>query len=143
MPLFEQQPTRSAPKQPRPEVIHQRSSGNPDFDDLDRLKEDLAQANYDLREAGENFARKKHAFHAAKAKAFVNVVGAKNADERNARAFGSYSNEMLDAELAEAERDAALELVRSLRQMLSAVQTKIAASRAEANALHYGQGYGA
>jgi hypothetical protein len=115
------------------------SSGNLDFDELDRLKEELITANYELRESGIKFARAKHAFHAAKAKAFVNIVGAKNADERNARAFSNYSQEMLDSEMAEAERDACLELVRSLRQMLSAVQTKIAASRAEAQAIHFGQ----
>lgn len=140
MPLFPSEPpaTNAPPNSPGA----QRRNELPEFDNIDTLKEELGTASYELREAGINYARKKHAFHAAKAKAFLQVFGAKNADERNAKAFANYSQEMLDAELAEAERDACLELVRSLRQMLSAEQTKIAAAKSIANSIHYGHSIG-
>jgi Lon protease-like protein len=137
MPLF---PNTTQPRIPSVNDSGERSrrSDLPDFDDIDQLKEELAQACEDYRQSGISYAHKKHAYHKAKAKAYLQSPG-KNTDERSAKAFAFYEAEMLEADIAEAERDAAQELVRSLRQMLSAVQTKVAASKAVANAIHYGQ----
>lgn len=111
---------------------------NGSFSTFFRLSDALTVANEELRAAGADYAQKRNAYHAAKAKAFLQAFG-KNAQEREANAFAGFQAEMLAADIAEAYSTACLERVRSLRAQLAAYQTYMAAQRAEAESVKYGQ----
>jgi hypothetical protein len=106
--------------------------------DLLDLSDELTQALEDLRTAGKNEAQKDNAMRIAKAKAFLLAQG-KNKEEREARADPNWQKERLEARLAESEKETCLEVVRSLRAQMSALQALVYANRAEGEATKYNQ----
>lgn len=98
----------------------------------------LETAIQELREAGKQWATKDNTYRKAKASSFLRVQG-KNKEEREAKADPFFEGERLEATLAEAEKEACLEHVRSLRTQMGAIQTLVAARRHEAEAFGYGQ----
>lgn len=88
---------------------------------IERVAADLLAANDELREAGKSWAVKENDYRRAKSVAFLNAEG--TMDIRKAKVDEVCERERLAAHVAEAEREACLERVRSLRAHLSALQT--------------------
>lgn len=99
---------------------------------------ELMAACDQLASDGRENAEKKDVLGRAKARAFLQAQG-KNKEEREAKADAHYANERLDSYLAESAKEAQLERVRSLRQVVSALQTVANSTKSELDALHYGQ----
>lgn len=106
--------------------------------DILELSDALTEAIGELRETSKDWATKDNAMRKAKAKAFLQANG-KNKEEREAKADAFYEKERLAANIAEGEKNACLEHVRSLRAQISALQSLIYASRAENESIRYGQ----
>ena len=99
---------------------------------------ELMQACQELADDGRDAAHKRDALGRARAKAFLMAEG-KNKEEREAKADAHYADERLDSFIADANKEACHEKVRSLRQTLSALQTIANSTKAEVDAFHYGQ----
>ncbi len=83
-----------------------------------------------------------HAYRLARARSFTSIVtdGTKRTvDHINAMVDIECDQKMLDLRLAEAKHESDSELVKSLRQQLSAMQSLLGTYRAEAEAVRYGQ----
>ncbi len=84
-----------------------------------------------LRQASVDFAKAEHAYRLAKAVAYLETEG--TVAEREALIYGSVGHLRHARDLADGERLAALEAVRSRRTQLSALQSLLAAHRSEAD----------
>lgn len=89
----------------------------------------LEAANDELRAKAIDHAKAEHAYKRAKAIAYLAASGTVN--ERTAYVDKACDMEREKAYMARAEKDAALELVRSYRQQLSAMQSIAASARSE------------
>lgn len=98
-------------------------------EELERLADKLMTACDDLRAAGKNWATKENDYRRAKAIAYLNAEG--TIDARKAKVDQACDRERLEAHIAEAEREACLEHVRSLRATLSAYQTLARVNQSE------------
>lgn len=112
--------------------------------------ERLAEANNAHSEAARVHAVAEHNYRQLRANEFVKVsldkddAGKKLTDtHKNALVDIRTDNAMLAVRLAEAEHEAAWELVKSLKTQISALQSLLGAVRAEAEALTYKQTPGA
>lgn len=90
---------------------------------------DLRAANSDLYKLSVEWAHAEDAYRKSKAVAYLAASGTIN--ERNAHVDKVCSEDRLKAHLAEAEKEAKKELVKSLQAQLSALQTVAALMRAE------------
>jgi hypothetical protein len=106
--------------------------------DMLQLSEELTTAIGELRTKSAEWARKDNTMRKAKAKAFLQAAG-KNKEEREAKADSHWATEREEANIAEGEKNACLEHVRSLRAQLSAMQALLYANRAENDSIRYGQ----
>jgi len=98
------------------------------------------------RIAAKAHAEAEHAYRLARARAFTSIVtdGTKRTvDHVQAMVDIECDRKMLDLRLAEAAHESDSELVKSLRQQLSAMQSLLGTYRAEAEAVRYGQSSGA
>lgn len=84
-----------------------------------------------LRAAAIAYAEAEHEYRAAKAVAYLQTEG--TVAEREAVVYGLVGNLRRARDLADGERLAALEAVRSRRTQLSALQSLLAAHRSEAD----------
>lgn len=105
---------------------------------IEDMSTNLDIAIGELRTKSREWATKDNEMRKAKAKAFLGVKGS-NKEEREAKADASWEKERLAANLAEVEKDTAMERVRSLRTQISAYQALIYANRAENEGIRYGQ----
>ncbi len=106
----------------------------------------LQQALNDQRASAEAHARCEHAYRQARAKAFTSLVAdgtKRTVDHLQAMVDIECDRQMLEIRLAEAKHESDGELVKSLRQQLSAMQSLLGTYRAEAEAIKYGQSAGA
>lgn len=99
---------------------------------------ELKDACNELKTLSLNFATAEENAHRAKAKAFAQAEG-KNKESREANADKAWEEPRKTMLEAKAEKEAQLELVRSLRQILSALQTYVNTQKAEADAINFGQ----
>jgi hypothetical protein len=109
------------------------------YNEYIRLCAQLDSAIANLHQAGKDWALKNSLYRLAKSRAIIAIREGKNRDEREAKAGPLYEKEKLDAELAEAMKEATLEEVRGRRTQLSALQTLMASRRSELEASSYGQ----
>ena len=84
-----------------------------------------------LRQAAVAYADAEHAYRLAKARAYLETEG--TVAEREAVVYGLVGDLRRARDLADGERLAALEAVRSRRTQLSALQSLLAAHRSEAD----------
>lgn len=112
------------------------------LDAIDRL----AEANNAHHAAGKEHAVAEHAYRQLRANQFVKVsldkddAGKKLTDtHKNALVDIATDKAMYRVRIAEAEHEAAWELVKSLKTQISALQSLLGAVRAEAEAITYGQ----
>lgn len=98
---------------------------------IESLVSDLLAANEDLKSAGKNWAVKENDYRRAKAVAFLNLREG-TIPEKHARVDQVCEQERLAAHIAEAEREACIERVKSLRAAVSAYQTLARANEVEA-----------
>jgi hypothetical protein len=108
------------------------------LDTVDALAEAL-NAHFN---AAREHAQAEHGYRLSRAKAFTVFAtdGTKRTvDHLNSMVDLQCDKEMLRVRLAEAEREALLERVRSLRTEVSAMQSILNAHREEAAAVRYGQ----
>jgi hypothetical protein len=84
-----------------------------------------------LRQAAVDFAEAEHAYRLAKARAYLETEG--TVAEREAVVYGQVGELRRARDLADGERQASLEAVRSRRTQLSALQSLLAAHRSEAD----------
>ena len=96
-----------------------------------RLSQLLDKGVAALREAGVAYAEAEHQYRSAKAMAYLETESGTVA-EREAHVYAIMGEHRLARDLADGQKVAALEAVRSRRAQLSALQTLIAAHRAEA-----------
>lgn len=92
--------------------------------------------------AAREHAQAEHGYRLARAKSYASYAtdGTKRTvDHLNAMVDMACDREMLRVRIAEAEREALLERVRSLRTEVSAFQSILSAHREEAAAVRYGQ----
>lgn len=82
-----------------------------------------------LRQAAVDYAEAEHAYRLAKAVAYLETEG--TVAEREAAVYGVVGDLRRARDLADGERLAALEAVRSRRTQLSALQSLLAAHRSE------------
>lgn len=82
-----------------------------------------------LRKAALDYAEAEHTYRLAKASAYLNVEG--TVAEREAQVYESVGDLRRARDIADGERQAALEAVRSRRTQLSALQSILAAHRSE------------
>ncbi len=105
----------------------------------------LAINNLELK--AKAHAEAEHAYRQARALAYTGIVAdtttKRTVDHINAMVDLQCDMQMLRVRLAEAEHEAASELVKTLRQQLSAGQSLLNAVRAEAEAVAYRQTQGA
>jgi len=95
-----------------------------------RLSDLLDRGIAALRDAAREFADAEHAYRLAHAQAYLQSEG--TVGEREAQTYGAVGTLRRDRDYADAIRTAALEAVRSRRTQLSAVQSLLAAHKAEA-----------
>lgn len=88
-------------------------------------------------------AKAEHAYRQKYAKAMLQNVDGKNAEERKARTDQAADTEMFQAKLTEAEADGLKEALRAAADKISALQSLLRLERMEAEAIHYGQRTGA
>ena len=109
--------------------------------------EQLQSALTEHKAAAVAHATADHAYRQAQARAWLSLK-AEGGEKRTEAHFKAMVDQMCDREmlgcrLAEANHEAAKELVRALQTQISAGQSILSAERAEANAIHYGQTRGA
>lgn len=109
-------------------------------DSILKKTEDLAIACQELRELSGALAIAENVADNKRAEALRKVDG-KNKEEREAKANDDWQEFRLNYLQAKYLREAKLEDVKSLRQILSALQTISNTHKAEADALSYGQSY--
>ncbi len=115
--------------------------------ELSNMSEEMLECSRNLMEAIEKlrtdsraWAEKDWALSKAEATATIkHKDSGKSADIRNAYAKLEYVDEEKAANEAKEDKIAQLELVRALRQKLSALQTLSNSNKAEFDALHYNQ----
>lgn len=108
--------------------------------------EQLQHALNAQRVAAKAHAESEHAYRQARARAFTELIAdgtKRTVDHTNAVVDLNCDRQMLKLRLAEAEHESSTELVKSLRQQLSAMQSLLGTYRAEAEAVRYGQSSGA
>jgi hypothetical protein len=98
---------------------------------IEKLVSELLEANDDLRSAGKAWAVAENDYRRAKAVAFLNLKEG-TIPEKQARVDQVCERERLGAHIAEAEREACIERVKSLRAAVSAYQTLARANEVEA-----------
>lgn len=107
------------------------------LEELLTKSQELMVANDSLRQYAEDDANAQNELGKAKAKAFLLATG-KNKEERESKADAGFAEERHKALLAKGRKEAQLERVRSLRQILSAFQTYVNSEKAVADMLNYG-----
>jgi hypothetical protein len=108
--------------------------------------EALAEALNVQHKAAVEKAEADHAYRLAKAKAYTSYAtdgNKRTVDHLQAMVDLACEKEMLRIRLAEANHEATIERVRSLRTEISAFQSILSTYREEAAAVRYGQGAGA
>ena len=95
-----------------------------------RLSQLLDKGVAALRDAGVAYAEAEHQYRSAKAMAYLETESGTVA-EREAHVYAIMGEHRRTRDLADGQKVAALEAVRSRRAQLSALQTLIAAHRAE------------
>lgn len=108
--------------------------------------EKLADANNGHEKAAREHAAAEHAYRQLRATHFTTYAtdGVKRTvDHLNAMVDIATDKAMLRVRLAEAERESAWELVKSLKTQISALQSLLNSRRAEAEAVRFGQTAGA
>lgn len=98
--------------------------------DVRRISDAIDDALTDLREQSQRYADAEHAYRQARAKAWLAARGTVN--ERESMVELRCGDLRYARDLAEGARAAAVESIRSRRAQLSALQSMLAASRAEA-----------
>jgi hypothetical protein len=98
---------------------------------IEQVASELLIANEELRDAGRAWATKENEYRRAKAVAYLNAEG--TIDARKAKVDQVCDEQRLAAHIAEAEREACLEKVRSLRAYLSSLQTLANVTMTEMN----------
>lgn len=96
----------------------------------------------DQRASAKAHAEAEHAYRMARAKSFTSLVAdgtKRTVDHTQAMVDIECDRQMLELRLAEAKHESDSELVKSLRQQLSAMQSLLGTYRAEAEAVRYGQ----
>lgn len=88
-------------------------------------------------------AKAEHTYRQQYAKAMLQNIDGKNAEERKARTEIAVDKEMFQAKLQEAETDGLKEALRAVSDQISALQSLLRLERMEAEAIHYGQRNGA
>ena len=104
--------------------------------------EALQKALNNQRTSAKEHAEAEHAYRQARAKAFTSLVAdgtKRTVDHTQAIVDIECEKQMLRLRLAEAQHECDGELVKSLRQQLSAMQSLLGTYRAEAEAIRYGQ----
>jgi hypothetical protein len=104
--------------------------------------EQLQHALNAQRKAARDHAECEYKYRQARAKAFTELIAdgvKRTVDHTNAVVDLNCDTQMLKLRLAEAEHESSTELVKSLRQQLSAMQSLLGTYRAEAEAIRYGQ----
>ena len=96
-----------------------------------RLSELLDRGVGALRDAARQYADAEHAYRLAHAQAYLQTEG--TVGEREAQTYIQVGGLRRDRDYSDAIRAAALEAVRSRRTQLSAVQSLLAANKAEAD----------
>jgi hypothetical protein len=91
-------------------------------EDIKSLRLELREANFSLKEAVVEFAKANAAYRLAKAKAFLRATG--TVAEKTAHVDEDCNELLFQRDLTEGKKEAATELVRSLRSELSAAQTE-------------------
>lgn len=109
------------------------------YAEYQRLTLHLESAIANLYTAGKDWAEKDDKHRRAKAIAFVEVIGAKNKEEREAKADSRFAAERLESNIALSFKEATHAEVMARRTQMSALQTIIAARRSELEATSYGQ----
>jgi len=110
------------------------------LDEMLDCSRELMEAVEELKRDARADAEKSDIMARAKAKAIIlSKDKGKSAEIREAYADAGYAEQRKEAFLAKAEKEAQLEKVRGLRQRLSALQTFVNSTKAEADAFHYGQ----
>lgn len=112
------------------------------FQKVYQIIEDLDSALLELKEAGYDAAVADNDMRRAKAQAFLKGVGS-NATARESSTDHLWQDARLTSSIAENRREVALEVVRSYRQKLSAIQSVLSAMKSEADVVKYGQNTGA
>jgi hypothetical protein len=84
-----------------------------------------------LREASVEYAVAEHEYRRAKSEAYLSTGG--TVGEREAQVYGMVGDKRHHRDLADGQRMAALEAVRSRRTQLSAIQSLLAAHKSEAD----------
>lgn len=105
-----------------------------------RLSELLDRGVAALREAAVAYADAEHEYRRAKAEAYLRTEG--TVAEREAWTYAATGDLRRARDLADGQRLAALEAVRSRRTQLSALQSVLAAHRSEAEFERTGPGFG-
>lgn len=95
-----------------------------------RLSELLDRGIAALRDAAKQYADAEHEYRFAYAKAYLDSTG--TVGERDAQVYVAVGSLRRDRDYADAIRTAAVEAVRSRRTQLSAIQSLLAAHKAEA-----------
>lgn len=112
--------------------------------------EKLAEAQNEHRRAQREYGEAEYEYRQARAREFVSV--SQRTDENGKKLTDTHKNALVDlatatqmqrVRLAEAGREAANELIRSLRAQISALQSLLNAHRSEAEAVTYRQTAGA
>ena len=111
--------------------VHDIYSFNEQSKQIEGLVSDLLAANDDLKTAGKNWAVKENDYRRAKAVAFLDLKEG-TIPEKQAKVDKACEQERLAAHIAEAEREACIERVKSLRVAVSAYQTLARANEVEA-----------
>lgn len=102
----------------------------------------LQAALTEQRASAEAHARCEHSYRLARARSFTGFVAdgtKRTVDHTQAMVDIECEREMMQLRLAEAKHESDGELVKSLRQQLSAMQSLLGTYRAEAEAVRYGQ----
>lgn len=107
-----------------------------------RLSRVLDEGIHALSKAGRDLATAEHTYRKSVAVAWAHAPKG-TVPEREAWVQGETADKRLDRDLAESERQTALEATRSRRTQLSALQTVANAVRAEAEVGVYGPDLGA
>lgn len=92
-------------------------------DELLRLRGLLDQANAAVRDRGRNLAVKEKDYREARARAWLHTSPGATAEQRKDEVNAATADERYIRDLADSDRQAALEAVRNYRTQISALQT--------------------
>lgn len=111
--------------------------------ELVRLSKELSEAITQLRLLGIQYAEAEREYQKTRAKAILTQAKGDTVAAREASIEHIIADSRYEMTVVKSNKETELENVRSLRQTMSALQTVANSMKSEADALNYGQGYGA